>query len=97
MVDSAWAKNAPIGSANDRGFMERETNAIWERFGDIAHVFSTYEKRLWTDPTVRGRGINTIQLVRRSGRWWVVAMAWDEANSTLSIPAKYAGAPAEQH
>lgn len=92
-IDSAWALNFPQGSPRDRGFVEREVHVRWERFGDIAHVFSTYEKRLWTDTTARGRGINTIQLVRRFGRWWVVAMAWDEATPALAIPAQYLGAP----
>lgn len=93
LVDSVWSKNSPIGSPRDRGFVEREIHARWEKFGDIAHVFSTYEKKLWTDSTARGRGINTIQLVRRTGRWWVVGMAWDEATPTMAIPPAYLGAP----
>jgi len=88
-IDSSWSRLPPGG---DRGFTERETSAQWERFGDVAHVFSTYEKRYMTETRILGRGINSIQLVRRNGRWWIVAMSWDEESAERALPAKYGGA-----
>jgi hypothetical protein len=88
-IDDAYAANAPIGSDRDRGFAEEEVTSVVERYGDIAHVWSTYQKHLWKDPTILGRGINTIQLVFRENRWWVAAMAWDEESGAGPLPARY--------
>lgn len=78
-----------VGGANDKGFAEEEIHSVVERFGDIAHVFSTYQKHFWQDTNILGRGINTIQLVHRQDRWWIVAISWDEENGAGPVPAKY--------
>lgn len=88
-IDDSWARNAPIGSERDRGFAEEEIESVIERYGDIAHAFSVYQKHFWNDQRILGRGINTIQMVFREGRWWVVAMSWDEEAGAGPIPAKY--------
>lgn len=78
-----------IGGANDQGFAEEEVHAVVEQYGDIAHSFSTYQKHLHGDSTILGRGINSIQMVRRDGRWWVTHIIWDEDTGAGAIPAKY--------
>ena len=60
-----------------------------QQYGDIAHVMSTYEKHRWGDTTVAGRGINSIQLVRKDNRWWVTSIIWDEETGAGPVPAKY--------
>ena len=78
-----------IGTDQDRGFSEDGISNTTERYGDIAHVFSTYEKHFWGDGQNLGRGINTFQLVFNEGRWWIVSIVWDEESGAGPIPGKY--------
>lgn len=36
-------------------------------------------------------GINSIQLLKKNGRWWVVSVFWDNASEDNPIPAEYLG------
>lgn len=72
------------------GFFEREISRRVERFGNVAHVFSTYEsRRAPTDAAPFARGINSIQLVFQYGRWWVVSILWQDEALGEKIPAEY--------
>jgi len=77
----------------ESGFIEREIARKVEQFGDIAHVFSTYEARRSEGGPVFLRGINSFQLVRHAGRWWVVSIMWQAETPQLPIPAEYLTAP----
>lgn len=79
----------PIGTPNDRGFAESGVSNTIEQYGDIGHVLSTYEKHIWGDTQVRGRGINSFQMVRKDGRWWITSLIWDEETGAGPVPAKY--------
>ena len=59
------------------GFHESEINRIVRRFGNIAHVFSTYEFTN-DDKTAKGRGVNSIELYWDGVRWWISFAGWDE-------------------
>lgn len=59
------------------GFYEREINRVTRRFGNISHVFSTYEFNN-DDKTDKGRGVNSIELYWDGTRWWISAASWDE-------------------
>jgi hypothetical protein len=72
------------------GFFETEIARRCERYGDLVHAMSTYESRRDVDdaePFVRG--INSIQLLQRDGRWWVVTVFWDNESTTNPIPPAY--------
>lgn len=72
------------------GFFEREIARRTERFGNIAHLFSTYESRhAAADPAPFARGINSIQLLKDGDRWWVVTVFWDAERPGLVIPSEY--------
>ena len=72
------------------GFWEREIARRVERYGNVAHVFSTYESRVTTaDSPPFSRGINSIQLVTNGERWWVVTILWDFERPGNEIPAEY--------
>src|SRR6266513_4905401 len=59
------------------GFYETEGARVTEQFGQIAHVFSTYESRHAPgDAKPFQRGINSIQLMHDGTRWWVVTIFW---------------------
>jgi hypothetical protein len=71
------------------GFIEGEIARRTEQFGDIAHVFSTYEARNRDGGPVIMRGINSIQLVRHDGRWWVVSIMWQHESPASPLPRRY--------
>lgn len=74
----------------EAGFFEREIARRVERFGAIAHVFSTYEaRRRADDPAPMARGINSIQLLQHGGRWWIVTVMWDQERPDNTLPAAY--------
>lgn len=88
-IDTGW--KPIIGTPQDQGFFERQTNLVVEEYGDVAIAFSSYEKGPHTPRRIQGRGINALQLVRRDGRWWILSISWDEENSAGPLPEKYRG------
>lgn len=74
----------------DNGFYEREIARRAERFGNIAHIFSTYESRNKADdPKPFARGINSIQLMNDGKRWWIVTVFWQGEAADNPLPEKY--------
>lgn len=71
------------------GFVEREIHRTTQRFGNLAHVFSTYEFARTSDGPLLGRGINSIQLFHDGGRWWIVGAAWRNETDETPIPEEY--------
>ncbi len=70
------------------GFREHELARRTEEFGQIAHVFSTYEGRGEAD-SVATRGINSIQLLNDGTRWWIVSVFWQAERPDTPLPEKY--------
>ncbi len=74
----------------ENGFFENEIARRTERFGHIAHAFSTYESRHRADDERPfSRGINSFQLMNDGVRWWVVTIYWEAETPELAIPEKY--------
>ncbi len=72
------------------GFFEREIARQTETYGNIVHVFSTYESRhSLSDKTPFARGINSFQLLNDGKRWWVVTIYWQGETPDNLIPKKY--------
>lgn len=72
------------------GFFEREISRRTERFGSIAHLFSTYESRhAKDDEKPFARGINSIQLMNDGKRWWIVTVFWQGEDEKNPLPAEY--------
>ncbi len=72
------------------GFFEREISRRTERFGNIAHIFSTYESRhAKEDEKPFARGINSIQLMNDGKRWWIVTVFWQGEDEKNPLPAEY--------
>jgi hypothetical protein len=83
-----WIEGArPLFAEND--FYEVEIARRTERFGNIAQAFSTYECRWEENGPAFMRGINSIQLLYKDGRWWVVNVFWDNESGENRIPAEY--------
>jgi hypothetical protein len=73
-------------------FYESEVARRVEAFGNIAHVFSTYESRRAPGEKPFARGINSIQLVKVGKSWKVMTILWDSEREGNPLPAKYLSA-----
>ena len=72
------------------GFFESELARTTETFGQVAHVFSTYEARhAPSDATPFMRGVNSIQLVNDGKRWYVLSLVWRAEDPGLPLPERY--------
>lgn len=72
------------------GFHEREIARRTELYGNIAHVFSTYDsKHKVSDEKPFARGINSIQLLNDGNRWWILTIAWSSETPDAPLPKKY--------
>ncbi|MDX6529295.1 MAG: hypothetical protein QOH41_1585 [Blastocatellia bacterium] len=81
-------RNGPYFEKN--GFVEREAARRSETFGNIAHVFSTYESRHAKDDAKPfQRGINSIQLMNDGKRWWVVTVFWQGEDEKNQLTPEY--------
>ena len=73
-----------------QGFFERSIANRIEEFGNLVHVWSTYESRhAADDPNPFTRGINSIQIIHAQGRYWVASIMWDDERPGLTLPEKY--------
>lgn len=82
---------AMIDAGNLGTFEERELVRRTEVFGDIAQVFSSYERSADGGPVVRG--INSMHLVKDGVRWWIAAIAWTDETHDNPLPARFVPRP----
>ena len=68
------------------GFTERELGRRVELWGGLATVWSAYDGRT-ANGTFHERGINSFQLVKIDGKWFVASVLWQEATSENPLPA----------
>lgn len=73
----------------DTGFFEVEVGRTEERFGIVAHAFSTYESRRTPGEAPFSRGINSFQLLEHDGRFWILQILWDSEGPERPIPVRY--------
>jgi len=88
-VDGYIERTAPLFAEQD--FHEMEVARRVDRFGQIAHVFSTYESSHEPDGEPFARGVNSIQLVHDGRRWYVVTVLWDAARGDAPPGAREGG------
>jgi hypothetical protein len=87
-VDDYVQRSSPF--LEKEGFFEKEVARRAETFGQIAHVFSTYESRHNADDAKPfARGINSIQLMNDGKRWWIVTIFWQGEDPKNPLPEKY--------
>lgn len=74
----------------ENGFFEKEIHRTTHTFGNITHVFSTYESfQSEADKEPFMRGINSIQLLDDGNRWWIVNIFWLQESDEHPIPEQY--------
>ena len=87
-VEEYITRSAPMMEA--QGFFEAEIARKTDTFGNIAHVFSTYDSRHKADDAKPfARGINSIQLLNDGKRWWILTVFWQGEDEKNPLPEKY--------
>lgn len=86
-VDEYIDRNGPYFEEN--GFFEEELSRKTDRFGRIVQIFSTYASRRTADGPIYQRGINSIQLVQKDGRYYIVNILWNAEYDDNPIPKRY--------
>ena len=74
-------------------FYESEVSHRVETFGNIAHVFSTYESRHAPGEKPFARGINSFQLIKTDSGWKIMTILWDTEREANPLPQKYLASP----
>ena len=78
-----------FGGPRQEAFYEWEIRRVTERFGNIAHVWSTYVASDVRGGPARTRGINSIQLYYDGQRWWITSWIYDSERAGNPLPARY--------
>ena len=83
-----WIADAS-GFLNENDFWEKEIMRHSDQFGNMIQAFSTYEARDREDGQPIARGINSIQLLYKDKRWWIVTVMWANENEDNPIPREF--------
>ena len=78
-----------MGDLRESGFFEEEINREVRIFGNIAHVWSTYQVRYDKNGLIIRRGINSMQLHFDENRWWIISWGWDGEREGNTIPSTF--------
>jgi len=70
------------------GFTETIVRLRPTVFRDIAHVLVLYEATIPGSPRPPQQGVDSFQLIRRDGRWWIVSVANDIVTPETPVPAE---------
>ncbi len=66
---------------------EKQLKYHLERYGNIAHLWSSYA--LYSDGKQVGRGINSIQAIKEAGGWRVTGIMLQAESATAPLPNEY--------
>lgn len=75
--------------AKTLGFHEEITHRRIDLFGNVAHAWVVFEGRFAKDGPIRSRGLDSIQLVRHQGRWWVVSFTTHFESPGDPMPGRF--------
>lgn len=84
-----WMTRYP--DVREKPFYEWEVARRVEKFGHMAHVYSTYEIRDHkTDEKPVSHGLTSFDLAFIDGRWWIVGLQWSGVDAKEPLPPEYA-------
>ena len=73
-----------------KSLREKEIKRKTYEFGSIVHVFSSYEAEAeGRSGRFKKKGLNSIQMFRANGRYWVISLLWDDERETLELPPEF--------
>ena len=70
------------------GFIEEITQMKSMVFRDIAHVLVLYEASIPGRDRPPTQGVDSFQLIKKDGRWWIVSITNDLPNPDNPVPAE---------
>ena len=71
----------------ERGFEETVQKLKLTVLGDMAHAFVVYKARMRTPADAPGQlGLDSWELMRKDGRWWIVAVTNDIPTPQRPLP-----------
>jgi hypothetical protein len=70
----------------ETGFEERVIRSKPLVFGDIAHVLVLYEVSIPGSERPPQQGVDSFQLIRKNGRWWIVAVTNEVPTAERPVP-----------
>ena len=66
---------------------EKQLNFRIDRYGAIAHLWSSYALR--SDGNAVARGINSIQAIKEAGGWRITSLMVQAESATAPLPREY--------
>jgi len=81
---AAWDEKANV---IERGFEEKIVAMKTTEFRDIAHILVRYEARITSSDKPPTVGVDSIELIRKDGRWWIAAITNDLPTPEHPVPA----------
>lgn len=85
------AEQGAVPAVYAEGFFEVEINRIVEQYGNMAHVWSTYEVRASPGGDATALGLNSISLYRDDGRWWIASWSTQLVDDENKLSDRYLG------
>jgi hypothetical protein len=73
-------------NAEKTGFMEKIIRMKPMVFGDTAHILVLYEAHIPGSPRPPQQGVDSFLLIKKSGRWWIVAVTNELPTPERSLP-----------
>ncbi len=86
-VDEYIERNG--GYFEKNGFYEKELFRVTQEYDNLFHLMSTYLTLERPEGPVTRRGINSIQVARYDGRFWIVSIFWNPETPEHPIPEAY--------
>lgn len=87
---AAFARADTLPALARSGFHETVVRLHATPFRDIAHVFVLFEAQVNDGTRPARRGVDSFELVRREGRWWIVGVTNDVLGPDAQVPAEIA-------
>jgi hypothetical protein len=73
-------------AVRQNGFKERIVRTKPMLCGDIAHILVLYEASIPGSPRPPQQGIDSFQLIRKDGRWWIVSVVNELVTPDRPVP-----------
>jgi len=77
------------GGVREQALYEREIHRVTQRFGSIAHVWSTYVTSNTPQGAPVDRGISSVHLYFDGSRWWITGWTDEGERPGHPIPATF--------
>jgi hypothetical protein len=78
-----------VAKRGSEAFYERQIKYSVEKFGHMAHAWSTFEIRETPNGKAVARGINSMQAFYDGHTWKLIEIVWEDETPASPLPKKY--------